>query len=148
MGQRGPAPEPRALREIKGTAKGANREPKPAGEVLEPEMRAPAAAVWRRLAPDLKAKDVLTAWDVDSFAAYCEAVASADEALEHLETEGRVILHPKQGVCRNPWWQIWRESIDVMVRLGSRFGLTPSDRGALKVGDDGDGKPGEDLLTG
>lgn len=148
MGQRGPAREPRALKEVKGTARGKSNEPKPAGEVVQPELREGAAAVWRRLAPDLEAKGVLTAWDVDAFAVYCEAVASADEALEHLEREGRVIEHPKQGQCRNPWWQIWREAIDVMVRYGSRFGLTPSDRGALKVGSDGGGEQGADLLSG
>lgn len=148
MGARGPAKEPRALKEVKGTARGRDATPKPAGEIVQPELRETAAAVWSRLAPDLEAKGVLTPWDVDAFAVYCEAVASADEALEHLEDEGRVIFHEKQGQCRNPWWQIWRESIDVMVRYGSRFGLTPSDRGALKVGDDGGGKPGEDLLTG
>lgn len=148
MGARGPAREPTALKVVKGTARAQSAEPKPGGEVIQPEMRASATSVWERLAPDLEAKGVLTAWDVDAFAVYCEAVATADEALEHLETEGRVIEHPKQGTCRNPWWQVWREAVDVMVRYGSRFGLTPSDRGALKVGNDGGGEQGADLLSG
>lgn len=117
-----------------------------------------AQSVWRRLAPDLVAKRVLTAWDVDEFAAFCDAVDRRDRSAERLDSEGEVIQSPvfnRNGertgdrTVLSPWWQVWKGANDAMLRFGGRFGLSPSDRAALKVGDHGrEQSKGEDLLTG
>jgi len=38
-----------------------------------------AQVVWDRLAPDLIAKHILTAWDLDMFSVFCDAVATYQE---------------------------------------------------------------------
>ncbi len=34
---------------------------------------------------------------------------------------------------RNPWSLTWKDTAEVAARLGARFGLTPSDRRAVRV---------------
>ena len=47
-------------------------EPRPDGEVVQPGfVKGRAAKIWKRLAPDLEAKNVLTSWDVDMFGSWC-----------------------------------------------------------------------------
>jgi phage terminase small subunit len=47
-------------------------EPVPGGEVVMPShVKGVAAKIWKEKAPDLIAKNALTAWDVDLFAKYC-----------------------------------------------------------------------------
>lgn len=108
-----------------------------------------ARRVWDRLAPDLISKKVLTAWDTDSFGSFCDAVARHRQAAARLDDEGEVVEGHRGVASKNPWFQIWRDTADVMTRLGGRFGLNPSDRAGLSVGgDDGDeGKSPQRLLS-
>ena len=46
----------------------------------------------------------------------------------------------------HPAWQVARESATLLVSIGGRFGLSPSDRAQLKVGDAVRG-PSDDLQT-
>lgn len=128
--------QPTALKLVKGTRKDRinTDEPVPVGEIERPEISDGAAEVWARLAPDLMAKRVLTAWDIDAFATYCEAVAHNREAARHLADE-KAVVRGSNGPAKNPWFQVFRDTTAVMVQTGSRFGLTPSDRANLKVGD-------------
>jgi P27 family predicted phage terminase small subunit len=145
MGDRGPAPEPTALRVLKG-GKAHKGEPQPAdGEVVPPAWltRDGALDEWHRLAPDLIAKKVLTFWDVQAFAEYCDAVATVAEAAEALADEGYVVDRPvfdrngkKTGTRKVPseWVQIQSRALEVSARRAARFGLTPSDRSGVSVG--------------
>jgi phage terminase small subunit len=56
-------------------------EPTPARAPIVPpvELSDGARAVWDRLAPDLIAKHILTAWDLDMFGVFCDAVATYQE---------------------------------------------------------------------
>lgn len=92
-----------------------------------------ALGVWRRLAPDLERKGVLTPWDVDSFAVFCDAVVRHRDATRAVETHGILILGQKGNEVRNPAIQVARDYADLMVKVGSRFGLTPGDRADLKI---------------
>lgn len=150
MGQRGPHKTPTALKVLTGAKGIGDGEPVPAtGEVVCPSnLTADAQAVWARLAPDLIAKHVLTPWDVDEFAAFCDAVARRDQASDKLDTEGHVVeveVFDRNGkptgkrVQLSPWWQIWKGTNEVVLRIGGRFGLTPSDRAGLKVPNVGQG---------
>lgn len=151
MGKRGPAPEPTALKVVKGTKSAeAVDEPVPAaGEVTPPEdLSSDALAVWESLAPDLIAKGVLTPWDVHAFALYCDAVARTDEARRHLDEEGTVVEQPvfdrngrqQEGrrTVRSLWTQVLSDNRAAVIALGTRFGLTPSERSTLKVGNGND----------
>jgi P27 family predicted phage terminase small subunit len=134
-----------------------HNDPKPSMlEVSAPEwLDADALEVWDRLAPDLKSKGVLTAWDVDAFAQLCSVVAIARKALADIAENGAtcttVVRELSDGTLlyalrKNPAWQIARESMGLVVTLGGRFGLNPSDRASLTMpgSDDED----SDLLTG
>ena len=160
MGKRGPAPKPTALRLLHGDR--ADRvntdEPTPSElDVAPPDWLTQAAlAVWREYGPDLRRKGVLTAWDAETFAAWCDAAARRRAAVAALDREGEIVETPVYGkdgevtgsrVGRNPWLLVLNQADAQVQRYGARFGLTPADRAQL-TGGDGRRDPHEDLLTG
>jgi len=163
VGKRGPAPAPTPLKLLRGVdKKNPSRinksDPQPAaGEVTPPAwLPERARKVWTRLAPDLKRKGVLTPWDVDAFADLCALIVINAEALADVDENGAscttLVGVTRDGtevydLKRNPAWQVARESTALIVTLGGRFGLNPSDRSQLKIGD-GNRDPKEDLLSG
>ncbi|MFJ9382061.1 phage terminase small subunit P27 family [Streptomyces sp. NPDC101455] len=160
MGKRGPAGKPTALRVLHGDRKDRinTDEPQPsAGDVAAPDWLSDRALeVWDAYAPDLEAKRVLTSWDVETFAAWCDAVARRRDAAEHVDDEGAVVeldVFNKNGEltgtrrAKNPWL-LALDAADAQVqRYGARFGLTPSDRASLKIPNEGDGLGAERLLS-
>lgn len=160
MGKRGIAPAPTALKVLHGVKPSRinQAEPKPdAGDVQPPrELDPRAQAIWDRLAPDMIRKGVLTPWDVDSFATFCSMVVVNQDAVADVEEHGTncttVVREMSDGTViydlrKNPAWQVARESATLIVTLGGRFGLNPSDRSQLSMGEasrDAD----DDLLTG
>jgi P27 family predicted phage terminase small subunit len=160
MGKRGPAPKPTGLRVLHGDRKDRTNtaEPKPSADEVAPPpwLGAAAMAVWERYAPDLEAKGVLTAWDVEAFGCWCDAVARRRKAAVMLEDEGEIVEAPvynKNGECtgfrrvKNPWCLVLVEADGQVQRYGARFGLTPSDRSQLKVGGEGAAAGPERLLS-
>lgn len=147
MGQRGPKGKPTSLRVLDGDREDRiNRdEPTPGqGDVVPPAWlvelddespgdRETALDIWRRLAPDLERKGVLTPWDVDQFAVFVDAVVRHREATRSVQTHGILIEGQKGNEVRNPAIQVARDYADLMTRVGGRFGLTPSDRADLKI---------------
>lgn len=162
MGKRGPAKRPTNLALLHGESRPSRvnlDEPVPdQGEISPPDWLGDAAKdVWCRLAPDLIAKGVLTTWDVDSFATLCAAVVVNRQALENINENGTSCTTPVREMSdgtviydlrKNPAWQVARESTVIIVTLGGRFGLNPSDRGQLKMKDQGDAGKGADRLLG
>lgn len=160
MGKRGPAPAPTALKVIRGDkpSRIPTGEPQPdAGEVVAPSwLSRKAKYVWARLAPDLIKKGVLTTWDVDTFADFCSLVVTNREAIADVEKHGNVITTVIRelsdgtiiyGVSKNPNWQIAKESAALLVTIGGRFGLNPSDRAQLNVGEPEKGNAKGRLLS-
>lgn len=156
MADRGRKRKPSALTALSGGKPSADEPIPSAGEVLAPtDLSLGAREVWDRLAPDLIAKGVLTPWDVDEFAALCDAVERHDRSRHHLDLDGEVVESPvfdrngKQTGVRqqlSPWWQVWKGANEVILRYGARFGLSPAERAHLKVGH-GRNDQGSDLLT-
>ncbi|MCA1845115.1 MAG: P27 family phage terminase small subunit [Actinobacteria bacterium] len=150
MGQRGPAPTPTALKLVKGV-KGdrVNRsEPIPSdGTIRPPKDLSPAAlAIWRYHQDDLVKAGLLTTWDIGHLAVYCDARARHIEAKRHLDVECEVVKGALGGPIPNPWFGIWKTTSDVMNRYGAKFGLSPSDRSQIKVGDGTAKQKGADRL--
>jgi phage terminase small subunit len=56
-------------------------------DITPPGLSTVARQVWDRLAPDLIDKGCLTAWDVDLFSVYCEAVATYYDARQKMGTD-------------------------------------------------------------
>ena len=138
MGKRGPAPQPTNLRLLRGETRPSrvNRnEPKPPlpARVEAPDyLDADARIVWDRLAPSLITRGVLTAWDIDLFAAYCTAVVHHRPAVR-LVNESAVLIKTPDGVSKHPAMQVVRDQAQLMTTIGGRFGLTPSDRSSIAV---------------
>lgn len=149
MGKRGPAPAPTELKLIRGTKKNRiNREePKPSeNPIVRPTtLSADARKIWDRLVPDLVATKVLTHWDVDLFARFCEQAVVVAKAQVEVNKRGVLVRGDKNRLVKNPALQIARDATKEMLSIGARFGLTPSDRGQLRIG--GGGGSGQDLLT-
>jgi P27 family predicted phage terminase small subunit len=113
------------------------------GDVVAPAWLSEAAlAVWGRLAPDLVRRGVLTPWDVDAFANFCALVEVNRAALVDLDANGATVTTIDRTLAdgttvyrlqRNPSWQVARESAQLLVSIGGRFGLSPSDRAQLHV---------------
>lgn len=139
MGSRssGRRPRPTHLKALEGVRESRlNRdEPIPTeGAVVPPvELESAARAVWDRLAPDLIARRVLTAWDVDSFAVYCRSVALFNRAAAEVEAEGASTERPYTGVVPSPAFRVMVAMQKTLTAIGSRFGLSPADRATLKI---------------
>ncbi|MBA0126294.1 phage terminase small subunit P27 family [Haloechinothrix sp. YIM 98757] len=163
VGRRGPGKKPTNLAYLHGDHKKNPQrvnaqEPAPSQQDITPPswLSRPARTVWQTYAPDLIAKNVLTAWDVEMFATFCDAAARRRRAARRLERQGEVIELPvfnKNGeqtgvrLGKNPWLLVLREADAQVQRYGARFGLTPSDRADLTIGEP-DRDPDADLLTG
>lgn len=160
MGKRGPAPKPTALRVLHGDRKDRinTAEPTPdEDDVLAPDwLPEDALELWRALAPGLVAKRVLTGWDTEAFAAWCDAAARRRRAAAELERSGEVVEAPvfnKNGditghrLTKSPWLAVLNEADAQVQRYGARFGLTPSDRAQLKIGEADSGLGAERLLS-
>jgi len=144
VGKRGPKATPNHLKVLTGvTESRLNREeplPTRVAAMDAPESMSEAARkVWDRLAPDLHDKGMLTEWDVDTFAVFCEAVGTYHECREMLERfpseHGKYLERGSAGgLIKSPYWQIMRDAASIMAQFSSRFGMTPGDRASLKAG--------------
>ena len=136
MGRRGPRPAPTALKRARGIRPDRidPSEPVPSeGLPSYPDHLPPGAqAVWRRLAPDLSLRGVLTTWDADVFALYCDLVDQAWRAREHLEL-GPLVKGRRDAIITNRAWRIYRDAIAEIRALAQEFGLTPSARSLIRV---------------
>jgi len=160
MGKRGPVPAPTSLKLVKGTqpCRINDAEPQPAADVVAAPkwLTGEGLKIWRQYAPDLERQGVLKPWDCEAFGQWCDLAAKRRRASAEWDKEGAVISEPvcdKEGnvvghkLRRNPWTLVEKSCTDSMGRLGARFGLTPSDRSQLKVGDAKDHSPKGRLLT-
>ena len=138
MGKRGPAGKPTQLRILHGDRKDRinHDEPSPPEQAVTcPEFLSDAAKqIWERLAPGLAARRVLTPWDADAFAVLYESLATA------LVNGSALLVQGATGLVRNPALMVQAEAERAFLTYGARFGLTPSDRQALKTEVAGDGK--------
>lgn len=125
-------------------------EPLPAESAVLPPMALSEGAqkVWDRLAPDLIDKGVLSAWDVDIFAVFCDVAALYHEC-RALMGSGYVSMGSvKDTWVRSPYWRVMRDCIETMAKIGGRFGLTPADRAGLDVSSDTGPEFGAERILG
>lgn len=152
--------KPTSLKVLHGDRKDRVNSDEPApspGAVAAPGWLSESALeLWDQYAPDLMLKSVLTSWDAEAFASWCDAADRRRRAVRHLHVEGEVIELPvfnKNGertgerLGKNPWLFVLNEADGQLVRYGARFGMTPADRASLSVGD-GSRDDDDDLLTG
>jgi phage terminase small subunit len=136
--------KPKHLKVLAGDRKDRINEAEPVpspGEVAPPwPLTKAAQEVWDRLAPDLIDKQLLTPWDIDAFAFFCESLAIAKGKMSSARRR------PAPGAA-SPMSE-FKQAMSVVATLGGRFGWTPSDRQKLVAGEASIGSGKEDLLTG
>ncbi len=97
-----------------------------------------AADLWHELAPRLIKAKVLTTWDVPLFVELCKAYSFMRQARDHLDAGGVLLEQPMHNgssrVVKSPAHQVYRDNLDIMMRLAARFGITPTDRAKLDIG--------------
>lgn len=147
MGKRGPAPAPTPLKLVRGTRKDRvnTEEPLPGPDKVSPPswLSRDAQKLWAQYAPDLERQGVLKPWDCEHFGLWCDVAAKRRVASAEIDRIGAVVKEPivdhdgdvvGNKLVRNPWTLVEKALTDSMGRYGARFGLTPSDRSQLKVG--------------
>lgn len=99
-----------------------------------------AREVWGEIAPDRVRQGVLTSWDVQAFAAFCEALVILRTA------PFGALSDPKPG--QESRMARFKSAVAICSALGGRFGWTPADRQKLIVGEGAKRERGADLLSG
>lgn len=88
---------------------------------------------WKRLIPLLLGARVLTEADYMPLANLCQAWATLKEAQLLLNKSG-LLLKSKDGIRRSPLVMIIRDQVETVNKLCREFGLTPSSRTRVHVG--------------
>lgn len=111
-------------------------EPIPAQLEVRPPtwLKGDARKLWDQYAPDLVDKGVLKFWDVPTFAWACRQYVAGLRSLDKVDSEGPTIKG-QRGSVKNPAATHAKECFDQAFKVFTRFGMTPSDRSQLRVGE-------------
>ena len=139
MARPGPAPKPTAqkIREGNPGRRPLNDdEPKPPVPIslAPPEWLDDIAKdEWRRLAEELESQNMLTTWDTQTFAAYCESYSMYRQAVVGVRKDGAV-QECKTGYKQvSAWMAVLKDSRREMVKIGALLGLNPAERSRLSI---------------
>ncbi|MFC9231028.1 phage terminase small subunit P27 family [Streptomyces decoyicus] len=148
----GPPPTPSRLVELKGnpSKKRLNgTEPEPTKGAPRPpaDLKGEALAEWGRIVPELDGLGLLAKVDRAYLVAYCEAWATFNAAREAMAEYGPLVAGRDGGLVKNPAAQVMRDAADLMLKFGSRFGLSPSDRTRLSVPSAAEDGPDAQVLS-
>lgn len=149
MGERGPAPLPTKILELRGSrwAKEAKR-----GEIRPPEvapptpphLSGPALAEWERIVPLLERAGLIAELDLALLTLYVETWERYVAASAGLKAGGYLWI--EKGRARvSPYHDLVTKEGRRLLLLGRKLGLSASDRRGLAAIDDSEG--GEDELT-
>jgi P27 family predicted phage terminase small subunit len=90
---------------------------------------------WQRLAKELAELGLLTGIDRGLLAAYCQAHALWVEAVSSVERYGAMVKSPNGYPMQSLYVAVANKQVDIMVRIAAEFGMTPSSRTRIRVGD-------------
>jgi P27 family predicted phage terminase small subunit len=90
---------------------------------------------WQRLAGELAALGLLTGLDRAMLAAYCHAHALWVEAVASIERYGTMVKSPNGFPMQSPYVAVANKQVEIMVRIASEFGMTPSSRTRIRIGE-------------
>ena len=139
MGQRGPAPQPTALKVLRGNP---GRRPLPKGEPQPAAGRVPyaprwlseaAAAEWKRIAPRLHAAGLLTEVDGMALGLLCETFVQYQDARRIVERDGMLAISEKGASYQHPALGIANGARRELLTWAREFGMTPSARSRIRV---------------
>ncbi len=112
-------------------------EPRPAGAApsCPSYLGEVARKEWKRLAKELADLGLLTRIDRGQLAAYCQAHALWLEAVQALGRYGTMVKSPNGYPMQSPYVAVANKQVDIMVRIAAEFGMTPSSRTRIRIGD-------------
>lgn len=132
---------PAEVLKLRGSWRAGERERREA-KFRQADVRCPrylskdAKALWKRIAPKLKAAKILSAADVTALEVLCELHADFRHARAMMAREGMTAVSDSGWISKNAWRQIAdRAARDLLVYL-SAFGMTPSSRSGVARLDD------------
>jgi P27 family predicted phage terminase small subunit len=117
---------------------------KPNDAEPRPEVRAPSCPAclsdearkeWQRLAKELSTLGLLTGIDRGQLAAYCQAHALWQEAVQAIGRYGTMVKSPNGFPMQSPYVALANKQVEIMVRIAAEFGMTPSSRSRLRTGE-------------
>ena len=139
MGARGPAPQPTALKVLRGNP-GKRRlndaEARPAAGRVPTAPRwlsEEGRNEWRRLAPRLHAAGLLTEVDGVALGLLCETFVQYQAARRVVEREGMLATSEKGTAYQHPALGIANGARREMLTWAREFGMTPSARSRIRV---------------
>ncbi len=149
MGRRGPPANPRSIRyqdrHKKPRETMASIPADQLGTAVMPKwLDGRAKEFWKKHAPALKARGVLTALDEALFTALCVANAHMREASEILKREGDVIFGPRGKPRLHPAVRIHANACRQFLSGLREFGMTPLSRQRLVVSPPRSDTPADD----
>ena len=90
------------------------------------------------MAKVLEQMGLLTEMDMAAFAGYCQAYARWKEAEEFLTQHGSMVRTPNGYLQQVPQVSIAQTNMKIMLKFCEQFGLTPSARSRIVVGENSD----------
>jgi P27 family predicted phage terminase small subunit len=100
---------------------------------IVPEHLSDEAKVeWGRIANELHEAGMLTRLDRAGLAAYCQAYADWVDAERNLKAYGKVLKYPS-GPQQSPYLAMRNKALELMLKFGAEFGMTPSSRSRVSV---------------
>lgn len=143
MGRRGPKPDPENLKILKGNPgrRPLNKreaKPDPTMPTCPAFLKKQAKTEWRRVARRLHDAGLLTYIDRAALAVYCQAYGRWVEAEEALKASGgEILVSDKNNFYHNPWAGVAKNAYRDLIKYAAEFGMTPSSRGRIVIGDSG-----------
>lgn len=106
-----------------------------------------AKAEWKRIAPLLVSRGILTTGDLGTLEGYCVAYGTVRQSERTLQIEGITFATDKGLLKRNPAVAIQADAQNRMLRYATELGLTPVSRSrpAVRSKSDDDGPSPLDL---
>jgi P27 family predicted phage terminase small subunit len=140
MGRRGPSPTPTRLKILAGNpGKRPLTKPRaegPSGRVDCPQwLTASAKAEWRRLAPQLISRGLLTPIDRAAFSVYCQSFGRWRECLAAIEKFGTVYVTAAGRVHERPEVKMAHQYSQSMRAFAVEFFMTPGSRTRMSFPD-------------
>jgi len=137
MGKRGPAPKATNLKILEGNPGKRplnTNEPRPDTGATCPDWLSESARLhWNELCPVLESCGILTKADRYTLAAYCDALANYQRATKEIDSLDSLIEKGVHGTKISPVVSAQRNYADLMIKFGTKLGLSPSDRSSIKA---------------
>jgi P27 family predicted phage terminase small subunit len=134
----GRKPQPTALKKLNGNP---GKRPLPENEVT-PTGKAGEAPEWlseigkrkwNEIKAILESINLVTDADRDFLAVYCDSYAEYVELTGLIEKQGRISVSEKGAPYQNPLVGQKNKAVEKMIKIGARFGMSPSDRTGLQI---------------